>query len=66
MAQRLISGESQPDDIDVSLRPRRLDDFVGQAHVKDNPRIAMQASKIGGEPLANVVIYGLPGLGRPT
>ena len=66
MAQRLISGESQPDDIDVSLRPRRLDDFVGQAHVKDNLSIAIQASKIRGEPLDHVVIYGPPGLGKTT
>ena len=66
MAQRLISGESQPDDIDLSLRPRRLDDFVGQAHVKDNLSIAIQASKIRGEPLDHVVIYGPPGLGKTT
>ena len=66
MAQRLISGESQPDDIDLSLRPRRLDDFVGQAHVKGNLSIAIQASKIRGEPLDHVVIYGPPGLGKTT
>ena len=66
MAQRLITGESQPDDIDLSLRPRRLDDFVGQAHVKDNLSIAIQASKIRGEPLDHVVIYGPPGLGKTT
>ena len=66
MAQRLISGESQPDDIDLSLRPWRLDDFVGQAHVKDNLSIAIQASKIRGEPLDHVVIYGPPGLGKTT
>jgi len=66
MAQRLISGESQPDDIDLSLRPSRLDDFVGQAHVKDNLSIAIQASKIRGEPLDHVVIYGPPGLGKTT
>ena len=66
MAQRLISGESQPDDIDLSLRPWRLADFVGQAHVKDNLSIAIQASKIRGEPLDHVVIYGPPGLGKTT
>ena len=66
MAQRLISGESQPDDIDLSLRPRRLDDFVGQAHVKDNLSIAIQASKMRSEPLDHVIIYGPPGLGKTT
>jgi Holliday junction DNA helicase RuvB len=66
MEQRLISGESQPDDQDLTLRPRRLSDFVGQTHVKDNLGIAIQAAKIRGEPLDHVVVYGPPGLGKTT
>ena len=66
MAQRVISGESQPEDIDLSLRPRRLDDFVGQGHVKGNLDIAIQAAKMRGEPLDHVIIYGPPGLGKTT
>ena len=66
MEQRLISGESQADDQDLSLRPRRLADFVGQPHVKDNLSIAIQAAKIRGEPLDHVVVYGPPGLGKTT
>ena len=66
MAQRLISGEVQPDDLDVSLRPKRLGDFVGQTHVKDNLSIAIQAAKMRGDPLDHVIIYGPPGLGKTT
>ena len=66
MEQRLIAGEPQPDDLDLSLRPRRLTDFVGQAHVKENLDIAIQAAKIRGEPLDHVVVYGPPGLGKTT
>ena len=64
--ERLVSGETQPEDLDVSLRPRRLEDFVGQPHVKDNLSIAIQASKLRGEPLDHVIIYGPPGLGKTT
>ncbi|MCI0785078.1 MAG: Holliday junction branch migration DNA helicase RuvB [Chloroflexi bacterium] len=66
MAQRLVSGELQLDDQDFSLRPRRLADFVGQAHVKDNLGIAVQAAKMRGDPLDHVIIYGPPGLGKTT
>ena len=66
MAERLISGESQPEDVDLSLRPRSLDDFVGQGHVKGNLSIAIQAAKMRSEPLDHVIIYGPPGLGKTT
>ncbi|MDP6548523.1 MAG: Holliday junction branch migration DNA helicase RuvB [Dehalococcoidia bacterium] len=66
MAERLISGDAQPEDQDLSLRPRRLGDFVGQAHTKENLGIAIQAAKIRGEPLDHVMIYGPPGLGKTT
>ena len=68
MAERLVSGKTiQEDDaLDSSLRPKRLADFVGQEKVKDNLSIAMQASKMRGEPLDHVIIYGPPGLGKTT
>ena len=67
-SERVISGDSQPDDenTDVSLRPRRLGEFVGQAPVKDNLAIGIQAAKIRGEPLDHIIIYGPPGLGKTT
>jgi holliday junction DNA helicase RuvB len=66
--ERVISGATQPDDenLDVSLRPRRLADFIGQGQVKDNLSIAIQAAKLRGEPLDHVIIYGPPGLGKTT
>jgi Holliday junction DNA helicase RuvB len=66
MTERLISGAVQEDDLDLSLRPRRLEDFVGQSQTKENLSIAIQASKIRGESLDHVIIYGPPGLGKTT
>ena len=68
MTERLVSGKPiQEDDVsETSLRPSRLADFVGQDKVKENLSIAMQASKMRGEPLDHVVIYGPPGLGKTT
>ncbi len=68
MTDRLVSGTAVDTDepIDSSLRPRRLDDFVGQGKVKENLSIAVQAAKMRGEPLDHVVIYGPPGLGKTT
>ena len=68
MTERLVSGKVIQEDtsMDTSLRPKRLEDFVGQDKVKENLSIAMQASKMRGEPLDHVVIYGPPGLGKTT
>jgi Holliday junction DNA helicase RuvB len=66
MVQRLVSGEAQSEDLDTSLRPKSLADFVGQAHAKENLSIGIQAAKIRGESLDHVIIYGPPGLGKTT
>ena len=63
---RLVSGDSHPDDQDLTLRPRRMADFVGQPHVKENLDIGIQAAKMRGEPLDHVVVDGPPGLGKTT
>ena len=68
MTDRLVSGNTTEDDagLDSSLRPKRLQDFVGQERVKENLSIAMQAAKMRGEPLDHVIVYGPPGLGKTT
>jgi Holliday junction DNA helicase RuvB len=49
-----------------SLRPRRLDDFVGQERLKEQLEIALQAAKARGEALDHVLLAGPPGLGKTT
>ena len=69
MSQRGITNPSLLEDetgLDTSLRPRRLDDFVGQDAVKENLRIALQAAKGRGEALDHLLLYGPPGLGKTT
>ena len=66
MTERLVSGAVQDDDLDMSLRPKRLEDFVGQNQTKENLSIAIQACKIREESLDHVIIYGPPGLGKTT
>ena len=66
MADRLVSGDLQQEDQDISLRPKRLQDFVGQPNTKENLSISIQAAKIRQDPLDHVIIYGPPGLGKTT
>jgi Holliday junction DNA helicase RuvB len=51
---------------DAILRPRKLDEFVGQEELKSNLRVFVQAAKQRGEPLDHVLLYGPPGLGKTT
>ena len=54
------------EDVEVTLRPRRLDDFVGQESVKEQLAIALEAAKARGEALDHVLLVGPPGLGKTT
>ncbi|HEX74695.1 MAG TPA: Holliday junction branch migration DNA helicase RuvB [Dehalococcoidia bacterium] len=65
---RVVSGKPDTEDIpiDTNLRPRRLDDFIGQTKIKDNLNIAIAASKARGEALDHILLYGPPGLGKTT
>ncbi len=65
---RIVSGKAGAEDIplDASLRPRRLDDFIGQSRIKENLIIAITAAKGRGEALDHVLLYGPPGLGKTT
>ena len=53
-------------DIDVSLRPKRLEDYIGQEKAKENLKIYIEAAKQRGESLDHVLLYGPPGLGKTT
>jgi len=65
---RLVSGKRESEDtfIDFDLRPRCLDDFIGQEKIKNNLRIAILAAKKRNEPLDHIILYGAPGLGKTT
>ena len=53
-------------DLDLSLRPRALADFVGQEKIKENLRVFIQAARQRGEVLDHVLLHGPPGLGKTT
>jgi len=54
------------DEFEVTLRPQKLSDFIGQEKVKDNLSIFIEAAKQRGEALDHVLLYGPPGLGKTT
>ncbi|MBI2854416.1 MAG: Holliday junction branch migration DNA helicase RuvB [Chloroflexi bacterium] len=66
--ERVIAGEVTSGDVqlDTSLRPKKVADFIGQTVVKENLNIAMSAAKARGEALDHVLLYGPPGLGKTT
>lgn len=68
MQERFMSGKIQEDDLDIdySLRPKRLEDYIGQRKVKENLKIFIEAAKKRGEALDHVLLYGPPGLGKTT
>jgi len=54
------------DELDLSLRPKKLSEYVGQDKIKDNLKVFMRSSKIRKEPMEHILIYGPPGLGKTT
>ena len=65
---RIISAASVEDDasFELKLRPKRLQEFIGQSKVKENLAVALEAAKARNEPLDHVLLYGPPGLGKTT
>ena len=65
---RVVSGQAFDEDarLDASVRPKRFDDFVGQARIKENLKISVEAARSRGEALDHVLLYGPPGLGKTT
>ena len=64
----IVSSSIREDEriVEASLRPQRLSDFTGQARLKDNLQIAIDAAKKRGEAMDHVLLYGPPGLGKTT
>ena len=64
--ERLIAAERKPEDLDAALRPKTLDDFVGQKAARENLRVFIGAAKSRGEAMDHVLFFGPPGLGKTT
>jgi len=65
---RLLSGVPDPEDLGVepSLRPRQLEEYVGQRKIVDNLRVFIRAARERGESLDHTLLFGPPGLGKTT
>lgn len=64
---RLVGGGPQRNDREnIALRPKKLDDMVGQDRVRENLRILIDAAKGRAEPIDHVLFYGPPGLGKTS
>ena len=69
MSERFEDPDSEEEnggELDHTLRPKRLDEMLGQEKVKEQLRIAIQAARQRGERLDHVLLYGPPGLGKTT
>ena len=64
--ERIIGGERRAEDLDAALRPKTLDEFVGQKAARDNLRVFIDAARRRGEALDHVLFFGPPGLGKTT
>jgi holliday junction DNA helicase RuvB len=67
-ASRIVSGQAIDEDlrIEASVRPKRLEEYIGQKRVKENIQIAIEAARSREEALDHVLLYGPPGLGKTT
>lgn len=67
MTDRIVSSELKTDEHeDQSLRPRKMDEYIGQTKIKENLSIFIEAAKRRNETLDHVLLYGPPGLGKTT
>ena len=67
-SNRIVEPEYNESDTDIeySLRPKVLDEYIGQDKVKENMKVYIEAAKKRGECLDHVLLYGPPGLGKTT
>lgn len=68
MSDRLVSPKEGESDqaMETSLRPKRLEEYIGQERIKENLRIFLAAARARGDALEHVLLYGPPGLGKTT
>jgi len=68
MPDRIVSPKPTEDDgkFELSLRPKRIEEYIGQGKVKQNLKILIEAAKARGEAIDHVLLYGPPGLGKTT
>lgn len=62
MSERLVEPELQEDDLDLSLRPSSLNEYIGQDRLKENLKVFIEAARTRHETLDHVLFYGPPGL----
>ena len=63
---RITTPERTSEDADAALRPKTLDEFIGQQAARENLRVFVHAAKARGEALDHVLLHGPPGLGKTT
>ena len=63
---RITTPERTAEDADAALRPKSLDEFIGQQAARENLRVFVTAAKSRGEALDHVLLHGPPGLGKTT
>jgi len=63
---RLLASEEHPELAEITLRPQRLEEFVGQAQARKNLKVFIEAAKTRREAMDHVLFYGPPGLGKTT
>ncbi len=66
MITQTFTPDAQPEDPDAALRPKTLEEFVGQEGARDNLRVFIEAAKSRAEAMDHVLFFGPPGLGKTT
>lgn len=66
MEERIVSPGSQMDEENIEIRPKFLEDYIGQEKIKELMKIYIEAAKLRGDALDHVLLYGPPGLGKTT
>ncbi len=66
MEERIVSSIETDEDRELNIRPKKLDEYVGQSEIKENLRVFIKSALMRGETLDHILLYGPPGLGKTT